>query len=101
MSDVALRPLREQVERHRHRILDAVTQHGGQRVAIFGSVARGDERPDSDVDFLVEFEPGSSLFDLVRLQEELGALLGLPVDVVSLGGLLPCDDDIRNEALWL
>ncbi len=64
-------------------------------------MARGDEHPDSDVDFLVEFAPGSSLFDLVRLQEELCALLGLHVDVVSLGGLLPVDDDIRSEAIWL
>ena len=101
VSDVALRPLRERVERHRQRIVDAVTRHGGLRVAIFGSVARGEEHPDSDVDFLVEFAPGSSLFDLVRLQEELCALLGLHVDVVSLGGLLPVDDDIRSEAIWL
>ena len=101
MSDVALRPLRGLVEMRRRDVVDAVTRHKGRRVAIFGSVARGDEHPESDVDFLVEFEPGSSLFDLVRLQEELSVLLNKSVDVVSLGGLLPGDDDIRNEAIWL
>jgi predicted nucleotidyltransferase len=101
MADVALRPLRGLVDLHRRGIVDAATRHKGRRVAIFGSVARGDEHPESDVDFLVEFEPGSSLFDLVRLQEELSVLLNRSVDVVSLGGLLPGDDDIRSEAIWI
>ena len=101
MSDVALPSLRGLVEANRSGILEAVTRHKGRRVALFGSVARGDEHPGSDVDFLVEFEPGSSLFDLVRLQEELSVLLDSRVDVASLGGLLPGDDDIRHEAIWL
>ena len=50
---------------------------------------------------LVDFEPGSSLFDLLRLQDELTALLGCPVDVVSAGGLKPRDEHIRREALAL
>ena len=66
---------------------------------MFGSVARGDETPESDIDFLVEFEPGSSLFDLMDLQEALGQLLGVPVDVVSVGGLKDRDDHIRREAV--
>lgn len=66
---------------------------------MFGSVARGDDTPESDIDFLVEFEPGSSLFDLMDLQEALGQLLGVPVDVVSVGGLKDRDDHIRREAV--
>ena len=66
---------------------------------MFGSVARGDDTPDSDIDFLVEFEQGSSLFDLMDLQEALAALLGAPVDVVSVGGLKDRDDHIRREAV--
>lgn len=65
---------------------------------LFGSVARGDETPDSDIDFLVDFAPGTSLFDLVDLIADLRALLGVSVDVVSTGGLLDRDDDIRAEA---
>jgi len=65
---------------------------------VFGSVARGDETPTSDIDFLVEFEPGSSLFDLLHISEELEALLGMPVDVVSAGGLKGRDAHIRQEA---
>lgn len=66
---------------------------------MFGSVARGDDKPESDIDFLVEFEPGSSLFDLMDLQEALEQLLGVSVDVVSVGGLKDRDDHIRREAV--
>jgi len=76
-----------------------VRHHRGRSAALFGSVARGDETPESDIDFLVEFEPGSSLFDLMDLQEALEQLLGVPVDVVSVGGLKDRDDHIRREAV--
>jgi uncharacterized protein len=59
----------------------------------------GDDTPESDVDFLVEFEPGSSLFDLMDLQEALEQLLGVSVDVVSVGGLKDRDTHIRREAV--
>lgn len=101
MADASLLPLRALVESERALIKEVVGRHRGLAVAIFGSVARGEEHPGSDLDFLVEFEPGSSLFDLVRLQDELRDLLGRPVDVVSLGGLLPRDDDVRQDAVWL
>lgn len=70
-------------------------------MSVFGSVARGEETPTSDIDFLVDFEPGSSLFDLLHISEELEALLGVPVDVVSTGGLKDRDDRIRREAVLL
>lgn len=66
-----------------------------------GSVARQQETPESEVDFLVEFEQGSSLFDLVRLKADLEELLRRAVDVVSLGGLKDRDRTIRVEAVWL
>lgn len=68
---------------------------------MFGSVARGEESDSSDIDFLVEFEAGSSLFDLLHLSEELEVLLGVPVDVVSAGGLKDRDDHLRREAVPL
>lgn len=101
MAYVALSPLRALVESHRNEIKTVVSSHRGRAVAIFGSVARNEDSPDSDVDFLVDFEPGSSLFHLVRVRQDLSRLLGHEVDIVSLGGLLPRDDDIRMEAVWL
>lgn len=93
--------LRLLVEDHKEAIKAAVSRHRGRRVAVFGSVARGDATEDSDVDFLVEFEPNSSLLDLLRVQDELSEILGRRVDVVSLGGLKPRDDHIRAEAVPL
>lgn len=90
---------RQLVEAKRDQINDLVRRHRGRAVALFGSVARGDDTPESDVDFLVEFDRGSSLFDLMDLQEALQELLGLPVDVVSAGGLKERDDHIRREAV--
>ncbi len=92
---------RDLVESKRDEIRAAAHRHRGRSVAVFGSVARGDENESSDIDFLVEFEPGSSLFDLMHLSEELELLLGVPVDVVSVGGLKDRDDHIRREALTL
>ncbi|HWJ97414.1 MAG TPA: nucleotidyltransferase family protein [Acidimicrobiales bacterium] len=92
---------RDLVESKRDEIRAAVQRHRGRSVAVFGSVARGDETESSDIDFLVEFEPGSSLFDLLHLSEELERLLGVPVDVVSAGGLKDRDDHIRREAVVL
>jgi len=62
-----------------------------QRLSIFGSVLRGDFRPDSDVDVLVEFKPEAQVgfIALGRMQRELAALLGQPVDLVPREGLKP------------
>ena len=87
------------VEARRDDIRELVRRHHGRTVSLFGSAARGDDQAHSDVDFLVEFEPGSSLFDLMDLQEALESLLGARVDVVSVGGLKDRDDHIRQEAV--
>jgi predicted nucleotidyltransferase len=63
--------------------------HGAQRVRIFGSRARGDARPDSDLDLLILPGPKMSLFDLAGMQIELEELLGIDVDVVSERALHP------------
>ena len=87
------------VETKRDQINDLVRRHRGHAVALFGSVARGDDTPESDIDFLVEFDQGSSLFDLMDLQEALQDLLGEPVDVISAGALKDRDEQIRREAV--
>jgi hypothetical protein len=80
-------------------VLRIVRAHRGRRAYLFGSVARGEETSASDVDVLVEFEEGSSLFDVMHLENDLCELLGVDVDVVSVGGLLPRDEHIRREAI--
>jgi predicted nucleotidyltransferase len=86
---------------HRGEILAAAARHRGGAVLVFGSVARGDAGPDSDVDLLVEFEDGSSLFDLLELTDELRELLGVEVDVVSARALVARDRAIRRDAVPL
>jgi predicted nucleotidyltransferase len=64
-------------------ILRIAARHGASNVRVFGSVARGEARADSDVDFLVELEEGRSLFDLGGLLMDLETLLGRRVEVVT------------------
>ena len=71
----------------RQDVLRIAGKYGARRVRVFGSVARGEADAESDVDFLVELDPGRSLLDLGGLQFELEALLGRPVDVVTERGL--------------
>ncbi len=63
------------------------SKHGARNVRIFGSLARGEAREDSDIDFLVDMEPGRSLFDLGGLLMDLQNLLAQKVDVVTETGL--------------
>jgi uncharacterized protein len=71
----------------RNEILKIAAKHGACNVRIFGSVARGEARIDSDVDFLVDMEPGRTLFDMGGLLMDLRDLLGREVDVVTEHGL--------------
>lgn len=71
----------------REEILHLAEMHGARNIRVFGSVARGDARPDSDVDFLVEMEPGRSLLDLGGLAADLEQCLGRRVDIVEPEGL--------------
>jgi predicted nucleotidyltransferase len=68
-------------------IIEMASAVGARDVRVFGSVARGEERPDSDIDFLVTLEPGRTLMDLARLEARLEALLGRSVDVATENGL--------------
>jgi predicted nucleotidyltransferase len=71
----------------REEILRLATKYGAYNVRVFGSAARGEAGPDSDVDFLVELEPDRSLFDLGGLLMDLQELLECEVDVVTEQGL--------------
>ena len=93
--------LRTLVDKRRDDIKSIVARHSGRRVRLFGSVARGEEHEGSDIDLLVEFMPGSSLFDVMHLSQELEELLDHRVDVISEGGLKERDQEILNEAAEL
>ena len=77
----------EFVRNKREDVLRVARLHGASNVRVFGSVARGEAGPDSDVDFLVDMEPGRSLLDLGGLLMDLQELLGRRVDVVTERGL--------------
>ena len=79
--------LAELVKEKRADILALAAKHGARNVRVFGSVARGDADEQSDIDFLVQMEPGRSLLDLGGLQYDLEQLLGCRVDVVTEQGL--------------
>ncbi len=71
-------------------------------IGIFGSYARGEEKAGSDVDILVNFDDGATLFDLVGLGDYLEEMLGIPVDVVSMRALHPMmRDDVLRELMAL
>lgn len=78
---------RQLVQSKREQILSLARKHGAVAVKLFGSAARGEEAESSDVDFVVELEPGRSLLDLGGLQSDLERLLGCAVDVVTVRGL--------------
>lgn len=84
-AHIDFRRLRNQ----RDEILRYAAEHGARNVRVFGSVVRGDSEATSDVDLLVEMEPGRSLVDLVGLWQDLEDLLGTQVDVLSDGGVSP------------
>ena len=67
----------------RDEILGIAARHGARNIRVFGSVARGEDRPASDLDLLVDMETDRSLLDLVGLQLDLEALLHRAVDVVT------------------
>ena len=75
--------------KHRQQILDLVAQYHASNVRIFGSVARGEARPDSDIDILVDFGPNTGLFSIVALQESLSKLLHFPIDLGDPKSLKP------------
>ncbi len=84
------------IQTNRDEILRIADRYGAANVRIFGSVARGEAGTDSDLDLLVDLEPGRSLLDLGGLLMELGDLLMCPVDAIAEKGLR---DRIRQRVL--
>jgi hypothetical protein len=83
-------------------IRSLAVRHGVVRVAVFGSVARGEATAASDLDLLVDMAPGRSLLDLIAFEQDLSEALGQRVDVVTEQGVSPyLRDAICAEAISL
>jgi len=82
-------PVGRQVRRKRRDLVAAAAAHDVTNLRVFGSVARGEDRPDSDVDLLVDLPPRMGLLGLVRVQADLEAILGARVDLVPASDLKP------------
>jgi len=90
------------LQNHRDDILRIATQYGASNVRVFGSVARGEARPESDIDVLIHLETGRSLLDIVAIKQELEELLGRKVDVLTESSLSPyLREQILMEAIRL
>jgi predicted nucleotidyltransferase len=96
MTEVQATPLRDLVDAHREEIKAIVARHHGRSIAIFGSVARGEERPGSGVDFLVELAPDARPVEILSIEVELEEVLGVKVDVGTPASLR---EQLRDEVL--
>jgi predicted nucleotidyltransferase len=93
--------LRDRLRKRRAEVRAAAARRGASNLRIFGSLARGDDGVDSDIDFLVDFEASRSLVDVAGLILDLQEILGVPVDVVEASTLRPGDEDVLADAVEL
>lgn len=94
--------LGRRLTRNRAQVIQLARAHGAENLRVFGSVGRSADTPESDIDLLADLRAGTSLFDIARIERELGDLLGVPVDLVpadSLRGHLA--DEVLREAVPL
>lgn len=95
-------PAARRLRRHRRELIDAAERRGATNIRVFGSVARGDDRDDSDVDLVVDLDDKVGLVGLIGLERELSEILRRSVDVVPARGLKPrVADRVEDEALPL
>jgi predicted nucleotidyltransferase len=90
------------IREKRETIIRIAARHGATEVRLIGSVARGEARPDSDVDLLVTWSEGTSLLDQAALMLELESLLGRKVDIASDGWVKPSiRESVYRDAIAL
>ena len=86
----------------RDQILSIASKYGARKVRVFGSIARGEGKRDSDLDLLVELEPGRSLLDIIAIKQDLEDLLDTKVDVVTEAAVSPyIRDEVLRQAISL
>jgi predicted nucleotidyltransferase len=90
------------IKSRREDILDITTKYGAKNIRVFGSMARGEESPDSDLDIIVEMDEGSSLLDIIAIKQDIEDLLGLKVDIVTEASISPyIRETVLKEAVNL
>jgi len=95
-------PLGRRLRQRRAALIAVVERHGASNLRVFGSVARGEDGPDSDVDLLVDLAPGTGLFGLAALERELQEILHVDVDLAPADSLKPrVRADAEREAIPL
>lgn len=86
----------------RDLIFKVANKHGIKNIRVFGSVARREDVPESDLDLLVDFEKGRSLFDLIRFKQEIEDLLNVKIDVVTEKSIhWSIKEAVLNESIQL
>jgi len=96
------RTIRSKIKANKQKILDILEKYGASNLRIFGSYARGEENPDSDLDLLIDMEDGTTLFDRIALMQELEDLLGVKVDLAKPDNLHDLiRDQVMEEAIKL
>ena len=83
------------IAKHRDQVREILERHRMGNPRIFGSTARGDDAEGSDLDILIEAPPGTTLYDLARIELELESVLGCKVEVLTSGFLAP---DVAERA---
>lgn len=80
------------------KIIQFLSKEGAKKISIFGSFARGEEKPESDIDIIVEFSEPKGLLEIVGLEQELSELIGRKVDLLTEKSVSPyIIDKIKNE----
>ncbi len=80
------------------KIVQVLKNKGAKKIAVFGSYARDEEKPGSDIDIIVEFSERKSLLELVRIERELSEILGIRVDLLTEKSISPyLIDSIKKE----
>jgi len=101
MARARRKPTLEELRARRAELLRIAAARGARSVRVFGSIARGEAQADSDVDLLVELEPGRTVLDLSELILDLEEALGRAVDVVEIRRPSPLAERIQREAIPL
>ncbi|MDH4028950.1 MAG: nucleotidyltransferase family protein [Nitrospirota bacterium] len=90
------------IKNRRNEILAIATRYGASNIRVFGSMAHGNESPESDIDIIVKMEKGRSLLDIIAIKQDIEELLGRKVDVVTEASISPyIRDNVLKEAVSL